>query len=63
MDKKLDKDMLIYRIAKLIIELAKVFHDPEKDPAVELYRTDRSISEHIEKEMECIRMRERGEIA
>ena len=63
MDKEIDKDVLVHRIARLVIKLSEKFHIPEKDPVGELYNTILAVDTQVGQEMERIRMRERGEIA
>jgi len=63
MNKKADKDIMIYRISKVIIKLAKKYHVSGHDSVGELYNTNLDVSKQIGQEMERIRMKERGEIA
>jgi len=57
MNKKADKDIMIYRISKAIIKLARKYHVSGKDSIGELYNTNLAVGQQIGQEMERIQMK------
>lgn len=59
MTKEIEKEMMVYRISKSIIKLAKKCHVPGRDSVGELYNTNLAVNQRIGQEMERMRMEER----
>lgn len=58
--KSINKDILLHRIASLIIKLTYKYHKEDKDIVGELYNNNLAVNQTIGQEMEKIRMKERG---
>jgi hypothetical protein len=55
-----DKQILLHRIAKVVIRLTHKYHKEDRDIVGELYDNSLAISQIIGQEMERIRLKERG---